>query len=485
VIRRSVTQHMLRVVASIAGVAIITYLAVGVIPVNATTVGFAFLLYVLVVASTWGFAEAAISSVAATLTFNYFFFPPVGTLIITDPQNWISLFAFLATSLIASRLSTAARGRTLDAISRQQDLERLYAFGRAILLIGGTEPFAKQLTMKLAETFELNAVALYEARSGQIYLAGPVDFDGIDSQLREAAVQGTAFADLEGDRIITAVRLGSTPIASLALEGARMDDSVLQSIANLVAIGLERAKSHELEHEVEAARRSERLRTTLLDAMAHEFKTPLTSIRAATSALLANPDEKPLNAARMLKIADEEASHLEELIENALDMAQLDSSHIDVDLEVANLGNTVSGVLAAMSFKTADRRVEFLCDAQVRPIPFDQRLLKLAIKQILDNALKYSPSGTPIHIRVFPVNGTVVLEITDHGKGIPADEQLRIFDRFYRSPSVEERVPGSGLGLSIAHRILQAHGGDLTVKSQPGETTFRLTLPAEIKGEKR
>ena len=111
----------------------------------------------------------------------------------------------------------------------------------------------------------------------------------MDSQLREAALQGTAFADPQRKHVITAVRLGSKPIASLALQGARMADSVLQSIANLVAIGLERAKAQDLAHEIEAARRSERLRTTLIDAMAHEFKTPLTSIRAATTALLANP----------------------------------------------------------------------------------------------------------------------------------------------------------------------------------------------------
>ena len=114
-----------------------------------------------------------------------------------------------------------------------------------------------------------------------------------------------------------------------------MADSVLQSIANLVAIGLERARSQELAHEIEAARRSEQLRTTLIDAMAHEFKTPLTSIRAATTALLANPDAQPSNAARMLKIADEEAAHLEELIDNALDLAHLDSDRIDLDLEVS------------------------------------------------------------------------------------------------------------------------------------------------------
>jgi two-component system, OmpR family, sensor histidine kinase KdpD len=477
-------RSVLRFLISIAGVAIITFVGFAVIPVNATTVGFAYLLYVLVVASTWGFLEASISSIVATLAFNFFFLPPVAALTIADPQNWIALFAFLATSLIAGRLSTAAKRRALDAVGRQQDLERLYTFGRAILLIDNTEPFAKQLMRRLAEAFELKAVVLYEPRSGEIYRAGPADFEGMDSQLREAALQGTAFADAERTRVITAVRLGSRPIASLALQGARLPDSVLQSITNLVAIGLEWARAQELASEIEAARRSDRLRTTLIDALAHEFKTPLTSIRAATTALLAKPDEPPSNAARMLKIADEEAAHLEKLIDNALDIAQLDSDHIDADFEVCDLCEAVQEVVASSKIEIRDRAVDLVCDEKLPPVVFDQRLVKLAIKQILDNAIKYSPSGTPIGIRTIRMNSTVAIEITDHGKGIAAQEQLRIFERFYRSPSVQERIPGSGLGLSIAHRIMQAHGGDLIVRSQPGETTFSLVLPIERKGER-
>jgi two-component system, OmpR family, sensor histidine kinase KdpD len=478
-----ISLRALRLLASIAGVAVITFIASSVIRVNATTVGFAYLLYVLLIASTWGFLEASIASVAATLASNFFFFPPVGTFTIADPENWVALFTFLATSLIGSRLSTIARRRASDAVERQQDLERLYTFGRAILLINSGEPFAKQLTKRLAEAFELNAAALYEPQSGEIYRAGPADLEGVDNQLREAALQGTAFSGTEGKHVITAVRLGSKPIASLALQGERMSDSVVQSIANLVAIGLERAKAQELAHEIEAARRSERLRTTLIDAMAHEFKTPLTSIRAATTALLANSEEQPSNAARMLKIADEEAARLEELIDNALDLAQLESDRIDLDLEISNLGEVVREVFAATKSEIGDRALDFVCDEQLPALAFDRRLVKLAIKQVFDNAAKYSPSGTPIGIRTIRINGTVAIEITDHGNGISAQEQVRIFERFYRSPSVQERIPGSGLGLSIAHRIMQAHGGDLTVRSQPGETTFSLVLPIERKGE--
>ena len=132
-----------------------------------------------------------------------------------------------------------------------------------------------------------------------------------------------------------------------------------------------------------------------------------------------------------------------------------------------------------MKSKIGDRRLEFSSNGPLPPVALDRRLVKLAVKQLLDNALKYSPSESSLAIQVFCSNGTVGLEITDHGKGISAQEQTRIFQRFYRSPSVQDQIPGFGLGLSITHRIMEAHRGDLTVRSFPGETTFRMTLPVE------
>jgi len=257
---------------------------------------------------------------------------------------------------------------------------------------------------------------------------------------------------------------------------------VIQSVANLVAIGLERSKAQDLAREVEVARRSDRLRTALIDAIAHEFKTPLTAIRAATTGLLANPDQKPSSSTEMLKIADEESAHLEELIDNALDIAQLDNDQIDLDLEISDLNDVIREVIASMKTTIGDRQLEFRADGEAPPLAFDRRLIKLAFKQLVDNALKYSPSGMPITVHSFRSNGRVIVGITDYGKGIPPQEQPRIFERFYRSPSVQDQIPGSGLGLSIAHRILQAHGGDLTLESQSGETTFRMALPIQMSG---
>ncbi len=466
-----------RSLLSLAAVAVVTVAAFKLIPVNATTVGFAYLLLVLIVATAWGFAEAAVASVAATLAFNFYFLPPIGTLTIADPQNWIALFSFLAVALTASRLSAIAKRRALDAIERRNDLERLYTFSRAILLIDTGEPFALQLVRRIAEVFDVSAAVLYERRTGEAYRAGPSDFDGLEDQIREAAMSGSAYSDPGGHRVITAIRLGSQPIASLALQGPRMADPVVQGIANLVAIGLERERAQDLAHQVEVAKQSEQLRTTLIDAMAHEFKTPLTSIKAATTSLLANPGQPAESRDELVRIADEEAEHLRELIDDAIEMARLEIAQIELHPEIASLADLVREIAASMQIEMDGRPLEIACDPQLPSVAFDRRLLKLAIRQLVDNALKYSPSGTPIAFRLSEAGGGVLMEVTDYGQGIPVKEQSRIFDRFYRSLSVREQIPGSGLGLSIAQSIVRAHKGDLAVTSRPGETTFRVTLP--------
>jgi len=470
-------QRALRLVACSTAVAAVTLVAFRVIPVNATTVGFAYLLFVLVIASTWGFLEASFSSVLATLTFNFFFLPPIGTFTIADPQNWVALFSFLTTSLIASRLSTKARRRTLDALERQQDVERLYTFSRAILLSGRDQPFPKQLIRTLVETFSLTAAVLYDRRTGEFYRAGPSDFEGLDDQLREAAFHGTSFSDASTDRTITAVRLGSEPIASLALQGMKIADSVLQGISNLVAIGLERAKSQELAHQVEVARQSEQLRTTLIDAMAHEFKTPLTLIKGATTSILAAPDPLPESTREQLTIADEEAEHLRELLDNAIEMARLDTTHIDVRLEMSSMQQIIHEVVTSMQSVIDGRPVDIRTDESVPAIPIDRRLIKLALKQLLDNALKYSPPDSAVAIHLRANDGTLAVAVTNHGAGIRPEEMKRIFERFYRGSAITSQIPGSGLGLTIAHSIVHAHHGELTVTSQPGETTFWMMLP--------
>ncbi len=472
----------LRLFVSLICVGFVTFVAFAVLPVNATTVGFAYLLLVLIIASAWGFFDAAITSIAATLAFNFFFLPPVGRFTIADPQNWIALFTFLVTSLIASRLSAEAKQRAMDAVARQQDLERLYTFSRAILLIDTAEPFPSQLVRQLADIFQLQAVVLFDRQSDEFYRAGPSEFEGIEDQLRDAALQGTIFTDAEHRRVITAVRLGSEPIAGLCLQGRPMPDSVLQGIANLVAIGLERARAQQLQTQIEAAKENEKLRTTLLDAVAHEFKTPLTSIMAATTSLLSDLDQPRESRAELLRIADEETRRLKTLIDDAVEMGRLDSAKIELQKEPAKIGQLVGELVDAMQPEIDGRAMKLDCDHSLPNIMVDRRLVKLAIRQLLENALKYSPANEPVNLQVHNSGGLVTISVTDRGGGIPIEEQRRIFARMYRSPAVQNQVPGFGLGLNIAQNIARAHGGDIAVDSRPGETTFRFTLPADSRG---
>jgi two-component system sensor histidine kinase KdpD len=472
----------IRVVLSVTAVAAVTFLAFSVLSVNATTAGFGYLLVVLAIASTWGFVEAFVASIAATLTLNFFFFEPILTLTIQDPKNWVALFSFLVTALVASRLSDKAKKTAQEAMERERDVERLYTFSRAILLIESIRSFPRDLAQKLAETFGLAAVVLYDRRRDEFHRAGPLDFEGMDQQLREAALNGTSFADPGKNRVITAIRLGSEPIASLAIQGPTMPDSVLQGIGNLVAIGLERARAQDLAHQVEASRQTEQLRTALIDAMAHDFKTPLTSILAATTSLLDDPGQPAESREQLVKIADEEARRLRELIDNALEIARLDSAQIQVRAEESNIRDIVGDAVGELRAEIEDRPVDIVYPTPIASVSVDRRLVKVAIKQLLDNALKYSSPGSPVTIQILRVDGGIEVDVTNRGDGIPTPELTRIFERFYRSPSVQHRIPGSGLGLSIAYRIAQAHNGDLTVTSAPGDTTFRMTLPSSLNG---
>ncbi|MGC1646752.1 MAG: ATP-binding protein, partial [Candidatus Sulfotelmatobacter sp.] len=370
-----------------------------------------------------------------------------------------------------------AKTRASEAIERQRDIERLYAFSRAMLLIDRSAPFAQQLVQKFAEIFNLEAAVLYERHTGEFSCIGALGPEGFEDDLRLAALCDGPSTKGCPPYVMVGVRSGSEPVASMALRGATMPDSVLQGVANLVAIGLERARAQDLAQQVEAARQSEQLRTTLIDAMAHEFKTPLTLIKAATTLLLSNPNVPTESRQEQLTIADEEAEHLRELIDDAIEMARLDTTSIELHPEMANLSDTLQDVLASMRTEIDEHPVRIFCQNSLPAMAFDKRLMKLAIRQLLDNALKYTPAETAVEMGAQVKDGVLTVEVTDYGNGIPTEEQLRIFDRFYRSPSVRRQIPGSGLGLSIAHGIVRAHNGELTVSSRPGLTTFRITLP--------
>jgi len=426
--------------------------------------------------------ESTVASIVAMLCFNYFFLPPIGTFTIADPRNWVALFAFLATSLMASQLSARAKRRTAEAIDRQRELERLYSLSRGLLLTDATQPIARPVVQQITQALESAAVALYDRGSGEIYRASIDDVADLDTRMREVAAQSTLFRGHNG-LVIAPIRLGREPLGSLAIRGAPLSDAALESLLGLVAVALERARSQEAVNRAEIARRSGELKSTLLDALAHEFKTPLTSIKAATTDLLSEPDGALRQHEReLIGIADEGADRLSKLVTDAIQLARIEGGQFRLNRGIHLPSSLVSAALRPMKSLTEEREVNVCVPYTLPPVWVDAELIQMVISHLIDNALKYSAPGTPITIRACTDNRSVTLSVIDCGAGIVEDEQARIFDKFYRGKS-EQTLRGTGMGLAIAREIIHAHGEEISVTSKPGEgSEVFFSLPISPQG---
>jgi len=467
---------ILRLAGSLALVAITTLVCRSWISVNSTTAGFAYLLGILAIATTWGLIESVIASVAAMLCFNFFFLPPIGKLTISDPQNWVALFAFLATALAASHLSDREKKQADEAKGRQRETEQLYALSRAILLTDPSQSVGSQAARHISEIFECPGVALYDAQTAEVFRGGADDLLDIEPKLKQVAVQGNNFVD--PPLFAAAILLGGQPIGSLALKGSRLSDGALQALLNLVAIALERVRMEETANRADAARQSEEFKSTLLDAIAHEFKTPLTSIKAASTSLLYDSPALSPQFRELASIIDEETDRMNQLVTEAVRMSQIDAGKIRLERELLDVPQVLARVLQHFESQASGRIMRLNPSPNLPQVSADSELLSLALRQLIDNALKYSPPASPIGIVADLEGERVVIRVHDRGPGIPERERERIFDKFYRRRGVKDQVPGTGLGLYIAREILRTHGGDLWIEGEPAEgSEFCAALP--------
>ena len=472
----------LRIGGGVGIVGGVTFVCFRMLRVNAATAGFAYLVAILAVATLWGLVESVVASIAAVLAFNFFFLPPIFTLTVADPQNWVAFFAFLATSITVSQISARAKERTREAWDRQRDMERLYSFSRSILLTITGGEVAREITRQIAQTFDFSAAALLDRGTGAILYSGPEDIPGIEDRLREAALKGTLFRDEPTETVVTAVRLGGEPIGALALRGDLPSDTVLQALANLAAIGLESARAQESANRAEAARQSQELKSTLLDAMAHEFKTPLTSMKAATSALLSDAVAEVGGRRELVTVVDEEIDHLNRLVTDAIQMARIQAGAMQLARSPHTAAGMLGHVLRGLEADTEGRPLSVELEPDLPWLEADASLIELAARQLLDNALRYSAPGSPIVVRAWRNAARVVIAVRDHGPGIPDSERERVFDKFYRASNVGI-ARGTGMGLAIAREIARAHGGEVWLEnSSPEGSEFCLSLPVEHKG---
>lgn len=463
--------------------AAVTWVFTSAIPENALTAGFAYLITILFIAASWGLVQAIVASIAATMLLNYYFLPPTGTFTIADPQNWAALFTFLVTSLVASQLSDRAVRRAEEATDRQMDMERLYTLSRSIMLLDVEQPVGLQVAREIARIYEFPSVAVFDRNKDRVYSAGPEDIPGVERELRDAAITSSISRE-RGDQVLVAgVSLGGQLLGSFAARCGTVSDPALHALLNLIAISLENSKDREVATRADAARQSEEFKSTLLDGLAHEFKTPLTSIKAATSGLLASNVSKPEQQQELLTVIDQETDRLNSLVTEAIHLARVEAGKLQLNRQAYRVQDLVEDALKEIEFSAEGRTVSTAFLDPLPPVWVDGELMVLALKQLIDNAIKYSPQRSPIEIRASAEGGILSIGVHNMGEALSPGEITRVFDKFYRGSNAG-RIAGTGMGLSVAREILRAHGGDIHVESSAQEgTLFTATLPT-AKGEK-
>lgn len=226
------------------------------------------------------------------------------------------------------------------------------------------------------------------------------------------------------------------------------------------------------------ARASEDFRATLLDALAHEFKTPLTSLKAAASALRASPPPAAPASSELLSIVEEETDRLDRLVSEVLQMARVDAGKLRLDRKPCNIRELLETSAGEARRYAGLRQIEVQAHPDLPQVAADPDLAQTVLRNLLDNAVKYSAPGKIIRMEAEAIDRSVCIRVRDEGLGIAEEEMSRIFERGYRSPASKDSVPGAGMGLAIARDIVTAHGGRLWAESVPGKgSRFSFTLP--------
>jgi two-component system sensor histidine kinase KdpD len=468
-----------RLVSGLLVVAVIVLVFRRLVHLNPTTVGFTLLLAILVISAAWGLRYAIFLSIIATLAYNFFFLPPVGTFTISDPQNWVALAAFLFTAVIASQLAERARREALSAIRRRHELEQLYSFSQQMLSADNVLALVNSIPGNVVETFGGLAAGMFLPERQKVYYSDLKAQNTItEESLKRVADRGEPAIDAERGAVVVPLRVGVRSVGSVGVASIEIGRETLDAVASLIAIAIERAGAVEKLAHTEASRESERLRSILLDSVTHDFRTPLTSIKASAETLLGDAGLDETSRRELLTVINEESDRLNRLVGEAAQMAQLDAGNVELHPEPHHIREAIDAAIASTKGALAKHPIAVIASDSLPEVNFDLRRIEDVVAQLLDNAGKYSPPGTQITISSEVQNGKLVTSVADQGPGIDGLDQGMIFDKFYRGRGQRSTIPGTGMGLAIAKAMVEAHGGTISVISQLERgSVFSFALP--------
>lgn len=435
-----------------------------------------YLLVALICATALGLGPAIAASLLAFLTFNFFFVQPLHTLHIANPQDFIHLLVFLTVAIVGSGLSARAHAQAETAARAASELAALYSLSQALsaeVRLDRILPVVARSTTQLLDV-PFCQVLLYND-SGRLverttHGSPPAPARTIDTVLRR------------GGRILGVLRVAQPLQASHApAEQQRR----LELITAQVVPVLERTQLVEEAGRALAEAEAARMKALLLSSVSHDLRTPLMVIKGVATNLLDKAIEwTPADQREQLTLIDEEADRLNRVVGNLLDMSRIEGGALLPIREPHSIEELITDVIERMRPQLAGRPIGVNIAHGLSLVPISYTQIDQVLTNLIENALKYTPAGTPISICAYEQAGALAVEICDQGPGIPAEMLGRVFEKFVRATEPERHAGGAGLGLAICKGIIEAHGGQIWAENQPqGGARFTFTLPLAFIGE--
>jgi two-component system sensor histidine kinase KdpD len=461
--------------------------------VGPATAALALLLVVLLTATYGRLWIAVAVAVTTTLGLNFFFFPPVGTFTIADPQNWIALFAYLVTAIVATNLSAAAQARAREAIDRRNEVTRLFDLTRDVLLTTESAGAVGALARHIARRFDLAAIAIclpspegwaiHQGAKDDVHVSqdvlnmamakarGTLEFDA------NARAYGghTTVEDGGGGIAIVPLRHGVQAVGLLAARALRMDIGALDAVAGVAAIAIERTQFLNERKTADLVRQKAELASALLASLSHDLRTPFTAIAVAVENLR---DDLSANE-RQLQVAAAvaELERLNRLFQDILDIARIDAEAIDVQRQWVTPADIVDAATAYVRHALDGHPLTVDADSESQ-VDVDPRVSSAALSHLLENAARYSAPGEVIRVSASTESDGLHMTVTDRRPGLDPGELDHLFERFYRGRRARQLSPGTGMGLAITRGLLDAIGGRVWAENlAEGGARFTILVP--------
>ncbi|HEX8969728.1 MAG TPA: DUF4118 domain-containing protein [Chloroflexota bacterium] len=511
-------RRSLGYVAALLAVALVS-VAIGAVlgRVRIANISLLYLFAVLAIAILFGRGPAVVASVTAFLTFDFFFVEPRHTFTVADPEEWIALLFFLLVATLTGQLAADQRRRAQEAAQREREAVVLYDVVR-LMSEPDLEAALATVAERLRDELKLPGVAIdlvretgtplriargddealgllnrAEPRTAHVLHQGHAPAPGQPGaagqwvRVLRPHQAGRAGGPGDTNRVdAVPVRAGDRRLGTLYLVRPRYaegfdpaDDRLLSAVAGQMALVVERERLRREATESEVLRRTDRLRTAMLNAVSHDLRTPLASIVASAGSLRQGDvvwsEEERLDFAQAI---EDEAQRLNRIVGNLLDLSRIEGGTLRPEKSWYDLGALIDDVVGRLRPITSSHQVLVDVEENLPPVPLDYVEIDQVLSNLIENATKYAPAGSQIVVRARRSDREVRVEVVDQGPGLPEWSLPHLFDPFVRVDVGGPRPKGLGLGLAVARGLVEAHGGRIWAQNRPGGgALFGLTLP--------